>query len=77
MNFKTLLCRKGSDVSIGRLLLWIGFIILSFFWVFILIGKIKGDAPDSLVLIVQSLLVYVLGSKVREIFLKNNRNDGD
>ena len=73
MNFKTLLCRTGNNVSVGRVLLIIAFLISCVYWVQFLLGNIVYDLPDTLLTTLNALLIYNLGSKVREIFIDNKK----
>jgi len=69
MNWKGLLCDHGSiKVSIGRVFLWLTFIIISIFWIKEIFEGKQIDAPASLVNVFWSLLVYNVFEKGRSVF---------
>lgn len=75
MNFKTLICDKGTnDVSIGRILLWITFIIICVNWIVLFLNKLTNDVPESLLFVFVSLLSYNVFQKGKEVLTINTKN---
>ena len=74
IGFKGLICNKNSNnISIGRLLLWITFIIICIGWFKLLNQETlsSADVPSSLINVFMFLLMYNLGSKLNRT-IKNN-----
>jgi len=77
-QFKALFQDPDGKLSIGRIMLWITFAVLLWYWIkaglIVDVNVTIPDAPDSLTYTFLYLLAYGMGKKIKSVWSKGKKD---